>query len=61
MPKSAVREALYCVVRAAKGYVEHQPANQAASIAFAWLLAMFPLLAMPCLLGNCAHFSLMGW
>lgn len=46
MPRSAIREVLYCLARAAKGYVAHQSANQAASVAFAWVLAMFPLLAM---------------
>jgi membrane protein len=34
------------VVRAARNYVMHQSANQAGSVAFSWLLSMFPLLLL---------------
>jgi membrane protein len=34
------------LTRAVKGYLAHQSANQAGSVAFSWVLAMFPLLAM---------------
>jgi membrane protein len=34
------------LVRAVKGYIAHQSASQAGSVAFSWVLAMFPLLAM---------------
>lgn len=46
MPSSAVNEVVRWLVRAVKGYIAHQSANQASSVAFAWVLAMFPLLAM---------------
>ena len=34
------------LARAVKGYIAHQSASQAGSVAFSWVLAMFPLLAM---------------
>lgn len=34
------------VLRAIRNYVLHQSANQAGSLAFSWLLAMFPLLVL---------------
>ena len=34
------------VLRAIRNYVMHQSANQAGSLAFSWLLAMFPLLVL---------------
>ena len=34
------------LMRAAQGYVAHQSGSQAGSVAFSWVLAMFPLLAM---------------
>jgi hypothetical protein len=37
---------LRVVLRAIRNYVLHQSANQAGSLAFSWLLAMFPLLVL---------------
>ena len=37
---------LRVVLRAIQNYVMHQSANQAGSLAFSWLLAMFPLLVL---------------
>lgn len=37
---------LRVVVRALRNYVLHQSANQAGSVAFSWLLAMFPLVLL---------------
>jgi membrane protein len=34
------------ILRAIRNYVMHQSANQAGSLAFSWLLAMFPLLVL---------------
>jgi membrane protein len=49
---SALRDALLALpgatvlVTAARNYVMHQSANQAGSVAFSWLLAMFPLVLL---------------
>src|SRR5688572_10296347 len=46
--RSAVLSApgLGVMLRAIHNYVMHQSANQAGSLAFSWLLAMFPLLVL---------------
>lgn len=37
---------LHVLVLAVRNYIQHQSANQAGSVAFSWVLAMFPLLLL---------------